>query len=281
MVRCLVLALLFGILPALYAQDPTAPSTATTGDPATASSLPPSPKGKSTILGGEIRFVDPVKDEILLKAYGQRPIKILFDERTQVFKDGKRIPLLSLRTTDHASIQTTLDGTNIFALSIHILSRAPEGDYDGKVESYDPSSTELTLNSVVSRQPLKLLVPSDTPIVREGQSPFVAQHPGTGDLIHGALVTLKFQSDNKGRGIATHITVLAVPGAQFVFIGNITTLDISAGHLVVTDPRDDKTYDITFDGRSTSGQNLRQGDHVMVKATFDGNSYVASSISIE
>ena len=198
-----------------------------------------------------------------------------------MFRDGKRIPLLSLKTTDHAAIQTTLDGTNIFALSIHILSRTPEGDFQGKVVSYDPGTTELSLSSVVSRQPLKLLVPSDTPIARAGQTTFAAQHLGKADLVPGTLLTLKFESDNKGRGIATQISVLAVPGADFVFIGNITSLDLHAGHLVVTDPRDDNTYEITFNSRILPSQNLREGDHVMVKATFDGNSYVASAISIE
>jgi hypothetical protein len=273
--------LLFGIAPGLVAQNSNTAPTPEPNGTATAGTLPPSPKGKSTILGGEIRFVDPVKDEILLKAYGQKPVKILFDERTQVFRDGKRIPLLSLHTTDHASIQTTLDGDNIFALSIHILSRAPEGDYQGKVVTYDPGTTELTLNSVVSQQPLKLLVPHDTPIVREGQSAFTAQHPGAADLVHGALVSLKFESDNRGRGIATKISVLAVPGADFVFIGNISSLDLHAGHLVVTDPRDDSTYEITFDARISSNENLHEGDHAIVKATFDGNNYVASSITVQ
>ncbi len=114
MARFLCLVLFFGTIPSLFAQNPS--ETATPGQsnlptptnpaatPPAASSaaagtdmtsvVPPAPKGKSTILGGEIRFVDPVRDELLLKAYGQKPIKILFDERTQVFKDGKRIPLL-------------------------------------------------------------------------------------------------------------------------------------------------------------------------------------------
>lgn len=289
MVRFAAVVLLFGMTHGVSAQNPTStPMSAPTvsqnvGGSAAAPTekLPPPPPGKSTILGGEIRSVDPVRDELLLKAYGQRPIKILFDERTEVYRDGKRIPLLSLHTSDHASIETILDGTNIFARSIHILSRTPEGDYQGKVVSYDPTTTELVLTSVLSRQPLKLLVPGDTPIVREGQKSFTSQRPGASDLVHGALVSLKFESDNKGRGVATRISILAVPGAQFVFIGNVTALDLHSGHLVVTDPRDDKTYDITFSSRLTTSQNLHQADHVMVKATFDGDAYVASSISIE
>jgi hypothetical protein len=59
-------------------------------------SLPPAPQGKSTILGGAIKSVDPVRDQLTLKIYGQRPTKILFDERTQVYRDGKPVSLHDL-----------------------------------------------------------------------------------------------------------------------------------------------------------------------------------------
>ena len=58
-------------------------------------------------------------------------MKILYDERTQVYRDGVKAPLSDLHAQDHASIQTVLDGTKIFALSIHMLSKAPEGECPG------------------------------------------------------------------------------------------------------------------------------------------------------
>src|SRR5579863_1204224 len=84
------------------------------------SAIPPLPSGKSTILGGAIHDVDPVLDRFSLRIVGEKPITILFDERTQVFLDGKKIPLLDLRPASHASVQTILDGTSVFALSVHI-----------------------------------------------------------------------------------------------------------------------------------------------------------------
>ena len=93
--------------------------------------MPPLPSGKSTILGGAIRDVDPVLDRFTLRIVGEKPIKILFDERTQIFQDGKKVPLRDLKPADHASVQTILDGTNVFALSVHVLSKSPEGDYQG------------------------------------------------------------------------------------------------------------------------------------------------------
>src|ERR1700733_119541 len=95
-----------------------------------APTLPPLPSGKTTIFGGEIRSVDPVLDQLTLNVYGARPMRMLFDERTEVYRDGKKISLRDLGATEHASIETTLDGIKVFAVSIHILSHMPEGEYE-------------------------------------------------------------------------------------------------------------------------------------------------------
>jgi hypothetical protein len=131
--------------------------------------LPAAPLGKSTIMGGEIQKLDPVRDQFQLKAFGQKPMTILFDERTQVYLDGKRIRLRDLHSDSTASIQTVLDGTNVFAISIHLLSRAPEGEFQGQVLSYNPDTRELTVSASSSREPVKLVVPMNTPITRQGQ----------------------------------------------------------------------------------------------------------------
>src|SRR5271169_995016 len=84
--------------------------------------LPPSPRGKSTVIGGAIRSLDPVRDQLTLNVFGGQTVKVLFDERTQVFVDGAKSGLHELRSGDHVSIETVLDGTTVFARSIHLLS---------------------------------------------------------------------------------------------------------------------------------------------------------------
>ncbi|MGA2167751.1 MAG: hypothetical protein ABSG62_06025 [Terracidiphilus sp.] len=242
---------------------------------------PPAPHGKSTILGGEIRSVDPVRDELSLKVFGQRPVKILFDERTQVYRDGKKISLRDLGSADHASVQTVLDGTNVYALSIHMLSRSPEGEYQGRVLNYNPDTRELTVSSVLFREPIKLLVPVNTPVARVGQAAFSSAHPGSSDLVRGALISVKFESDRKSRGVASQITVLATPGSVFVFNGNLSVLDMHSGILTLVDPRDETSYQISFDSAHLPvSRNLHLGDNVMVTADFDGTRYVASAITV-
>lgn len=233
-------------------------------------------------MGGEIRKVDPVRDVLILKVYGQKPVRILFDERTQFFQDGKKISLRSLRPADHASVQTILDGTDIFALSVHVLSKSPEGDYQGHVLNYDPQTTELAISAGMSRQPMKILVPPATPIVREGQPAFTAGQSGLSDLVKGALITVRFVADKSARGVATQISVLAIPGAEFVFIGNVTALDTHTGTLTLVDPRDDQSYPISFNASNLpETEKLRLGQHVIVTTNFDGSGYVAKAITLQ
>jgi hypothetical protein len=242
--------------------------------------LPLAPRGKSTILGGEIRSVDPVRDELMLKAFGQKPMKILFDERTQIYRDGKKTSLRDLNSSERASVQTVLDGTVVYAISIHMLSQSPEGEYEGRVLNYNPDTHELLVSSVLSRERIKLIVPANTKVARVGQPAFSSQASGTSDLVRSALISVKFESDGKGRGIVSQISILATPGSTFAYNGYLSALDLHSGVLVLVDSLNGKDYQISFDpARLPTAHSLHSGDHVVVTAGFDGARYVASSIT--
>ena len=243
--------------------------------------LPPPPKGKSTILGGEIYRVDPVLDEFVLKVYGEKPMKIFFDERTEVYRDGKRIPLHDLGPATHASVQTMLDGASIFAASVHILSTQPEGEYQGRVLSFDPGNGTLVLTTAPDRPSFRLVVSNQTTFKRVGQSAFSSTSSGPSDLVPGSLVAVKFNSNNRGQGVATEISVLAAPGAKFIFSGTVSELNVSAGILVVVDPRDNRSYQVSFDPSGQIGQRLQVGQHVHLSADYDGHKYIATEIDVE
>lgn len=242
--------------------------------------LPPVPEGTTTILGGAIRNLDPVRDQFSLDIYGQRPMKIWFDERTQVFRDGVKTPLRNLRPEDHASVQTVLDGSNVFAVSIHILSQSPEGECMGRVLNYNPRTEELDIRAAPSPEPVKLFVPADTSVVRVGETAFTSQSSGRNDLVTGALISATFVSMPGGRDAASRITVLAVPGSSFIFAGNISYLDASSGLLDLVDPRDGKSYEIHFDSAHIPASgNVHLGENVTVKAYYDGSHYHAAEIT--
>jgi hypothetical protein len=242
--------------------------------------LPAAPQGKSTIIGGSIQKLDTVRDRFQLKAFGQRPMTVLFDERTKVYLDGKKIPLRDLRSDSVASIQTVLDGTNVFAIGIHMLSRAPEGEYQGQVLRYSADTGELTVSAVSSRDPVKLVVPMNTPITRVGQGD-LPSHPGSSDLARGTLISLTFEPNKEGQGVVSRIEILATPGSAFVFSGSLSSVDMHTGQLILIDPRDERRYQIVFDpSKLPESQALHEGDNVRVAATFDGSRYVARSIAV-
>lgn len=242
--------------------------------------IPPLPRGVSTILGGSLRDVDPVLDRFTLQIVGEKPMKILYDERTQVFVDGKRIPLNQLHAAEHASVQTALDGTAVFAISIHILSQLQQGDYRGEVTAYDPSTGNLDVVPGKGATPIRVRVSSDTRFDRKGQEASGSTESGPADLRPGTLVSLQFDPDGKGRAAATQITVLATPGSRFVFTGNLLALDMRAGNLMLLDPRDNQNYQIDFlPGTMPNIQNVHAGQRVRISAEYDGTRYLAQDIT--
>lgn len=242
--------------------------------------LPSVPAGKSTIFGGEIRDLDAVRDQLTLKVFGDRPMKILFDERTEVYRDGDRVSLHELHPAEHASVQTTLDGTKLFAVSVHMLSRSQEVQYEGRITNFNQANGELTVASGQSRETIKMLVQSDTSFARMGQTAFSSQHTGPFDLVPGTLVSVQFKTGGKDEAVASQIEILAVPGARFVFSGNLTSLDLHSGLLILVDPRDNRSYQVTFDPAGIPvTESLHLGDNVRVVAEYDGIHYMASNIT--
>ena len=236
--------------------------------------LPPMPQGKSTVIGGAVRNIDAVRDQLTLNVYGGKTMKVLFDERTQVYRDGRKTQLRDLRVGEHVSLETMLDGTTVFARSIHTLSQSPEGDCQGQVLKYDRGSGELLVRDMLTPEPIRLHVAPGTPILKEGQA-------SDGDLTPGTLIAASFQADGTGQNQVRKISVLATPGRAFIFTGNVVFLDLRSGRLVLADPRDGKRYEISFDPATPIiSRDVREGAGVSVTAFFDGTHYSAQTITV-
>ena len=245
--------------------------------------LPPDPKGPSTVIGGLVRKVDPIRDQLILKVPGaNQNIKILYDERTQVYRNGQRISVLDLKPEDHASVETALDGDAVFAVRIHMLTDQPQGECDGQVLSYNARNGELVVNSSLSPESVRIRIPAGIQIVRVGQADFTSGQRGIDDLMRGALVDVKFQPGYNGLGVASHIDVLATPGSTFVFSGDVEYLNLPGREIAIVDPHDERSYRFAFSpSQAATVGELHPGSHVRVTADFDGTRYSANQITIE
>jgi hypothetical protein len=237
------------------------------------------PKGRSTVIGGTISNVDPVTDALMLKIFGGKRMKIFFDERTQVYRDGAKTSLRDLHPNDRASVETMLDGTTVFARSIHMLSQAPEGQCQGQVIDYNPGTGQLTINESLSHEAIKLRVPAGTAIVREGHAASASATAGPADLMRGALITAQFRPENNGQGVVSRIAILAKPGEVLTFNGTVSFLDLRTHEFAVLDSNNGQSYKISFDpGTVPAARDLHEGATVKVTAEFDGSRYLAQSI---
>lgn len=286
MIRLLAVVMLSSVA---LAQSPVPAShTAPDAIPAPAvappsKALPPDPAGPSTVIGGLVRRVDPIRDQLILQVSGgSHTMKVLYDERTQVYRNGQRISVLDLKPEDHASIETTLDGDAVFALRIHMLSEQPQGECDGQVLSYNSRNGDLMVNSSLSPQSIRIRIPAGTAIVRVGQKEFIAGQRGIDDLIRGALVNVKFQPGSNGTGVASRVEVRATPGSTFVFSGEVQYLNMPNREIVIDDPNNNQSYRFGFSsGQSSTIGQLHQGSHVRITASYDGTRYRADQITIE
>lgn len=240
--------------------------------------LPPTPKGKASLMGGTIRKIDHVRDQMTLEFFGGGSGKILFDGRTKVLRDGSPSTLKELKAGDRVYLETVLDGTTVFARNIRVIVQSGQGHSDGQVLSYRPEAGELTVRDALSPEPLKLRLTADSEVLREGRK------VGATELQQGTLIAAEFlpaAGSDKSVPIARRISILAQPGTQLVFSGRIVTLDLHTGLLILLNPQDGKNYEVYLDPAASAKQeSLHEGTEVTVNTRFDGTRYAVSSISI-
>ncbi len=256
--------------------QPVAETPDTDLDPASLlPDLPALPKAKTTLIGGTVDRLDRVRDQVTVQVFGGGKIKIFFDTRTHVYRDGAAASFSDLRPGDRVYLDTILDGNMVFARNVRLKTTAAAGESQGTVMSYRRDKGELVLRDALSPQPLKILVSADTHVAYEDRS------ISASDLAPGTLVAVKFGSRQDGRDVAQQVSVLAVPGSSFTFAGQVTGLDLRTGVVVLTSSIDGKSYEIYLDPSVTAvDDSLRQAADVTIQTRFDGGRYVARSITV-
>lgn len=238
-------------------------------------------RARSTVMGGEIKRVDAVRDELLLKVFGRGQVKVLFDEKTAVFVDGKAVATSSLAAVDRASVETVAVKGTIYAVSIHILSGRQGGECEGSVLSYAAETHTLMLRGIVAGTTLRIGVTDQTEISAgdSGVAVAGADRLSVSGLRKGTQVSVRFAPDAHGLPIATQIMVLATPGTPVAMSGEVSFLDLHLGVLGIHDEVRGKEMDIHFSvARLPLLKEVHVGDSLDISAVFDGNTYEAESI---
>src|SRR5438105_321304 len=237
--------------------------------------VPPMPKGTVSMVGGTVRSIDHVRNHMTIEPFGPKPMKLSFDERTHIYRDGVETTNLGIHKGDRAYVDTQLDSGRIFARNIHVVTDSEPADARGQVVSYNQRSGNIVVRDELSSQPVTFRMDSSTQIREENRT------ASAGDLVPGALVAIRFAPGKSNRGVVKEVAVLAKPGASFKFYGQLTHLDLSNGVMAIRNLADNKTYEISFRPDATPDRSaLRIGGTVAVDASFNGQGYEATRIQI-
>jgi hypothetical protein len=234
------------------------------------------PSGEATLVGGTITRLDRVRNEVTIRPFGGDEMRVLFDGRTQVWRDDSKGSPRDLRTGEKAYVDTVLDGSDIFAKNIRVVSQQPSGDVRGQVVGFDRARGELTVKDRLSPELFKIRIVPGTKVLKDGQE------ATTSILLPQTLVAVQFRPAGKGTISADQIDVLAEPGATFTFFGRVVFLDLHQGIMSIVDPRDRKNYEVHFNPAAVKiNGELQIDSEVTVDAVFDGTRYVTSAIMVK
>jgi len=236
--------------------------------------LPKLPAAKASLIGGTIGRLDRVRDQITVQVFGGGKMKISFDPRTHIYHDGAEASLSDLRQGDRVYVETILDGSTVFARAIRVKTSTLAGESQGIITSYRADKGELQLRDALSPREVKIRVTSQTRIVEGDKA------ASSSKLAPGTLVAIKFGPRQDGGEVAREVSVLATPGQSFVFAGQVTAIDLRLGLLVLASATDHKTYEIYLDPSIGLDDNVRPAAEVTVLTRFQGNKYVARSVTL-
>lgn len=236
--------------------------------------LPPIPAANATLVGGTIERFDRVRDRVVVRVFGGGRMVVLFDPRTRFVKGEKEAGIADLREGDRIYLDTILDGDKIFARMIRLNAPHASGQSQGVVLKYSPGGSELTLRDSISPDPIQVRVTSATKVSQEGHAIPVSA------LVPGSLVSITFAPDGSGHHTASEIAILARPGTQYTFAGEVVHIDLRTGLMVLRSSTDNKTYEVYLSSSIAPDEHLHPGALVTVVTDFDGSHYLARNLSI-
>ena len=236
--------------------------------------LPPVPKANATLIGGTLERIDMVRDRVTVRVFGGGKESFLFDPRTQVYRGGKAVTVADLHEGERIYLDTILDGSTVFARTIRLKSTHATGTSQGVVLKFRSNGGELVLRDALSPNPVDIRVNPSTRVMQGDRAvPISALVPGT-------LISIRFSSEGSAHNTATEISILAQPGTQYTFSGQVVHIDLRTGLLVLNSSTDHKTYEVYLPPSINPDEGLQPGVTVRAVTDFDGERYVVRNITV-
>ena len=234
---------------------------------------PPLPKGTVSLLGGTVARVDPIRDRIVLRAFGGRDVTIDFDTRTQVLRGGTAVSSREIRPGARVYADTVMIAGRIFAKTVRLEGNGAAGETQGQIMEYNWAKQLLRVRNSISQEPVLVRLTSHSQLMQGGEP---AQATS---LLEGTVVAIRFHASPEGPSEAERIDILARPGSSYTFTGTISVVDLHDEHMTLVEPEHQNTFEVALGSLPRQSKaSLRTGMQVTVRARFDGHKYLAESI---
>lgn len=262
--------------------NPPQPVTKTIGggglaDPSdVADLLAPKPlqKSKLSLVGGTVKSIDQIRDNMTVRIYDAGTMHVKFDQRTHFYRDGKETTQLTVKKGDRVYLDTQLFEGKVFAKNVHVESGNRSADASGQIRSFNRKTGDMVVQDQLAGSTVKFRVDPQTTI-KNGDAKTSASA-----LLPGSLVAVKFSPRSRSTGAAEEVSIIAAPGTSFTYFGRVTHVDVRSGLLAIENQADGKVYDIRFDSGTRIPDNLTVGSQVTAVAMFRGGDYLAQSIEV-
>lgn len=233
------------------------------------------PKKDMSLIGGIASKVDPIRNRVEVKPFGGgKKLDVRFDDRSHIYRDGRETTVMGIHQGDRIYLDTMLLDGHVFAKNVRVATTTQAAEARGQLTGAYPQTNEYTMIDSLTGQTVRFQIEPRTALQDRGQPTTAAS------LKPGSLVDVMFLPGQKG-GTARQVLVLAAPGQNFIFSGKVTHLDLSTGTLSLDNQTDDKNYTIHFNASTVEDRDhLTVGAEVTASATFDGQNYHATTLTV-
>ena len=239
--------------------------------------IPRKAEEKMGLVRGVLKQLDPIHDQMLVRPFGGRDVRIAFDPRTQLLPanapaDSKASTAWSaIPKGSVVSVDTVLEGGKLFAVTVR-TAPSTAAEMNGQVLRYDPTRSRLFLRDPLSPESVSFRVTGNTTVVNRGQT----SSPQA--LSEGMLVHLWF---TPAQNTVTKVEVLAERGNSFTFQGRIVAVDLRSRVVAVSNDTDQAVHELSIASLDNNTLALlREGTDVSIQAEFDGERYNARTVKV-